>query len=100
MQVYTRQDIFCTSILSSWIVRCEKNETWLIFAKYGHRCKTKYWFWEVLTIPSFWRCCSYYHSSMMEKLPWVGRKHPYEMDENKIAQDGLSMRKKLMVKDA
>jgi hypothetical protein len=37
---------------------------------------------------------------MMEKLPWVGRKHPYEMDENKIAQDGLSMRKKLMVKDA
>jgi hypothetical protein len=36
----------------------------------------------------------------MEKIPWVGQKCPYEMDENKIAQDGFSMRKKLMVKDA
>jgi hypothetical protein len=32
--------------------------------------KIKSWFWEVLTIPSFWRFCSYYHS-------WVGRKHPF-----------------------
>jgi hypothetical protein len=35
-----------------------------------------------------------------EKISWVDKRHPYELDEKNPHKKGLWMRKKCMVKDA